>query len=295
MRLRFATALLALALPAFAQDAVPTANEAVFFKAFFLERGERDFQAAMSLYEKFLAAEPNHRLAKVAAQNNLNLLQRTGKGKEAEAFAQKFEKLLGGVAAPAPTPADRPTDAPGGQRGERGEGGDRPQRGDGALGQRRGGNLTPEQQQERLKGLKDELAKAKESGDTERAAQLERQIARMEQGGARGGQGGPGGPGARGQGGRGGFAPPKFADMTKEQIEEFKTTRLDGMTRFIDRIREMQGDEAAKKIEDGIAEVKKALDAGKTEDAQKAYDKMMEGMPRRGGRGGGGGGGGGGN
>jgi hypothetical protein len=137
-----------------------------------------------------------------------------------------------------------------------------------------------------MKQLKDELAKAKESGDTEAAARLERQIQRMEQGGQPGGQ-----RGQRGQGGPGGrMAPPKFAEMSKEEIEEFKTTRLDGMTRFIDRIREMQGDEAAKKIEDGIAEVKKALDAGKTEDAQKAYDKMMEGM--RGGRRGGGGGGG---
>jgi hypothetical protein len=278
--------LLALALPVFAQDTAPSANEVLFYKAFFLEKGERDFAAAMSLYEKFLTAEPNHRLAKVAAQNNLNLLQRTGKGKDAEVFAQKYEKLLGGVAAPAPAPADRPAaegEAPRGEgRGQGGPGGQGGQRGQGRPA------MTPEQMQERLKGLKDELAKAKESGDTERVAQLERQIARMEnpQAGQRG-QGGQGGPG--GQGGRRGMQVKKFADMSKDELEEFKTTRLDGMTRFIDRIRESQGDEAAKKMEDGIAEVKKALDAGKTEDAQKAYDKLMEGM--RGGRRGGGGGG----
>jgi hypothetical protein len=278
--------LLALALPVFAQDTAPSANEVLFYKVFFLEKGERDFAAAMSLYEKFLTAEPNHRLAKVAAQNNLNLLQRTGKGKDAEVFAQKYEKLLGGVAAPAPAPADRPAaegEAPRGEgRGQGGPGGQGGQRGQGRPA------MTPEQMQERLKGLKDELAKAKESGDTERVAQLERQIARMEnpQAGQRG-QGGQGGPG--GQGGRRGMQVKKFADMSKDELEEFKTTRLDGMTRFIDRIRESQGDEAAKKMEDGIAEVKKALDAGKTEDAQKAYDKLMEGM--RGGRRGGGGGG----
>ncbi|GAB4141659.1 MAG: hypothetical protein Fur0037_08550 [Planctomycetota bacterium] len=278
MRLLAVSTFLALALPlaAQAEPAVrqdPSPNEILFYKAFFLEKGERDFAAAMALYQKFLEAEPGHRLARIAAQNNLNLLRRTGRGDEAEAFQQKFASLLGERRgrspedrAPRGARTDRPADRPAGER---------PQ------DQRARGPLGPEQIKERLKSLEDDLAKAKEAGDEERAARIERQIQRMRDALASGGQGGRS---PRGQGGQGrgrGFAPPKFAEMTKEQLEEFKTTRLERMSGMVDRVRERQGDEAAKQLEDAIQEVRSNLDAGKLEEAQKAFDKIMEAMRRR--------------
>ncbi|HLQ36473.1 MAG TPA: hypothetical protein VK348_01630 [Planctomycetota bacterium] len=278
MRIGIAAAVFALALPALAQD--PAAAESTFYKAYYLEKGERDFAQAMALYDKFLAAAPEHRLAKVAAQQQLSLLQRTGKSKEAEVFATKWEKVIGRSGAPVAVDGDKPA-AEGGARG--GEA-----RADG------GADAAPARARtaERLSQLKEELAKAKESGDEAKAKQLEDQIKRMETPGTPGarGQGGQGGGqnGQGGQGRRGAFGQPvkKFAEMSKDEMEQFKTQRLEGMSRMVDRIRQGQGDEAAKKIEDGVAEVKKALDAGKIEDAQKAWDKLQENMPRR--RGGGG-------
>src|SRR5262245_53577269 len=68
MQLRLAAALLTLALPVLAQNPAATEAENVFFKAFYLEKGERDLPGAMALYEKFLAMAPDHPKAKVAAQ-----------------------------------------------------------------------------------------------------------------------------------------------------------------------------------------------------------------------------------
>lgn len=274
MRIGIAAAVFALALPALAQD--PAAAETTFYKAYYLEKGERDFAQAMALYDKFLAAAPEHKLAKVAAQQQLGLLQKTGKSKEAEAFAAKWEKVIGRTGAPVAEGGDKPA-AEGGARGgeARAEG---------------GADAAPARARmaERLTQLKEELAKAKESGDEAKAKQLEDQIKRMETAGAQGGRGQAGQGGQGGQGRRGGFGQPvkKFAEMSKDEMDQFKTQRLEQMSRMIDMVRQRQGDDAAKKIEDSVAEVKKALDAGKIEDAQKAWDKLQENMPRR--RGGGG-------
>ena len=276
MKIRIASTLLALMLPLAAQE--PAANhEAVFYKAFYLEKGARDIAAAMTLYEQFLNAAPDHKLAKEAAVQQYNLLGTTGKTKERDAFKAKYEKLLGNVA-PAPAAGDRAAgggaDAPRG----RGEGQGRP--GGGA-----GGDM-----QARLAELEKSLAKAKEEGNTEEAKKLEEQITRMKQMAERGGRG-AGGGNAGGGGRRGGALfgnNKKISEMTAEE----KTALKDAVGTFTvsDRMRERVGEDAAKKLEENVASLKKALDADKTEDAQKALDAVREAM--RGGRGGGGGGGG---
>src|SRR6187549_32723 len=83
MKIRFVSALLALALPLVAQEpAASDTNEAMFYKAFYLEKGQRDFAGAMALYEQFLAKAPDHKLASEAARQQYTLLDRTGKTKE---------------------------------------------------------------------------------------------------------------------------------------------------------------------------------------------------------------------
>jgi hypothetical protein len=272
MKIRIASTLLALMLPLAAQE--PAANtEAIFYKAFYLEKGQKDFANAMVLYQQFLDQAPDHKLAKEAAVQQYGLLGTTGKTKERDAFKAKYEKLLGN-AAPTPAAGDRPAggDAPRG----RGEGQGRP--GGGA-----GGDM-----QARVAQLEKDLAKAKEEGNTEEVKRIEQQLERARQGG-RGGN--AGGGGAR----RGGLFGvlgnnKKISEMTAEE----KTALKDAVGTFTlnDQMRERMGEDSAKKLEENVASLKKALDADKTEDAQKALDALRETMPRRGGRGGGGGGGG---
>src|SRR5262245_14866541 len=264
MKIRIASTLLALMLPLAAQE--PAANnEAIFYKAFYLDKGAKDFANAMVLYEQFLNAVPDHKLAKEAAENQYALLGRMGKNKERDAFKAKYEKLLGN-AAPAPAAGDRPAgggaDAPRG----RGEGQGRP--GGGA-----GGDM-----QARMAELEKQLAKAKEEGNTEEAKKLEQQIEQMKQRAARGGA-----PGA----GRGGvmFGTKKIADMTDDEIKQLKDSVANSEQR-IERTRE-RNPELADKMSAGYANLKKALDANNKEDAQKALDALREMIPR-GGRGGGG-------
>ena len=278
MTMRFASVLLALALPVLAQDPAAAAAENSFYKAFYLEKGERDFAGAMTLYGQFLAANPDHKLAKVAAEQNYGLLTRTGKAKEADEFKAKYGKLLGGRAA-APAAG---TAAPAAQDPATPPAGEAP-RTRGAEGQGR------EQMAQRLERMKEELKKAQESGDTAAAERLEAQIKRMEEAGARGGEPGQAAPGGRQR------MQVKFSDMSKEQLDEFKGQRLDMMSGMIDRLRENGQAERADQLEKSITDLKAALDAGKTEDAQKIWDTMSQGMRRgRGGEQGGAGGAGGG-
>jgi len=85
--------------------------------------------------------------------------------------------------------------------------------------------------------------------------------------------------------------------MTAEELTQLKELAGGGgATRMIDMMKQNGQEEQAKKVESGLADLKKALDANKTEDAQKALDALREVMPRgrgRGGEGGGAGGGGG--
>ncbi|CAN0512754.1 unnamed protein product, partial [Discosporangium mesarthrocarpum] len=128
MKFRFASALLALALPICAQDADSSQFEGVFYKAYYLEKGQRDFAGAMALYESFLEKAPKHKLAKEAAKQQFRLLDRTGKTEARDAFKAKYKDLLGNIAN-APSRPERGEGDRGGRgeggRGERGQGGDR--------------------------------------------------------------------------------------------------------------------------------------------------------------------------
>ncbi|MCA8975330.1 MAG: hypothetical protein KDC98_11455, partial [Planctomycetes bacterium] len=271
MRTRFVSALLALALPICAQD--PSAEaENNFYKAFYLEKGARDFSGAMELYAKFLAAAPDHKLAKTAAQQQFGLLNKTGRTKERDAFREKYAALLGGADAPRERPArgedEGDADAPRGR-----DEGDAPRgRGQGGFGGR-GQGFDPAA---RTAELEKELAKAKEDGDEEQAARLTRQLERMKQFAERGARG-QGGPGQAGRGGFGRSTKP-LAEMNEEELGQFKS-RLERMSGMIDRMKENLGEEQAKALQTNMDSLQKALDGGKLEDAQKAYDKIRESMP----------------
>jgi hypothetical protein len=270
MKIRIASTLLALMLPLAAQE--PAANhEAIFYKAFYLEKGARDIAAAMVLYEQFLNVAPDHKLAKEAALQQYGLLGTTGKTKERDAFKAKYEKLLGNVA-PAPASGDRPNAGGGDAPRGRGEGQGRP----GA-----GGDM-----QARMAELEKQLAKAKEEGNTEEVKKLEEQITRMKQMAERGGRAG----GAGGMGRGGAFTllrgTKKISEMTDEEKTQLKEANVQ---RFVDGMRDNGNEDGAKKLEAAAADLKKGLEANKPEDAQKALDALRAALPARGGRGGGGG------
>jgi len=196
MNFRIASTLLALALPLCAQEQSASQVEATFYKAYYLEKGQRDFAGAMALYEEFLNKAPDHALAKEAATLQFRLLDRTGKTKERDAFKTKYEKLLGNIAS-APT-------RPAAGEGEGGERGDRPQRGDrqgggqggpGGAGGRRGGGLfalmrpdakLADMSKEEIQGIKDGLGQSsrmvdmvRERQGDEAADKLEKAIASL--------------------------------------------------------------------------------------------------------------------
>ncbi|MBK8098846.1 MAG: hypothetical protein IPK26_17165 [Planctomycetes bacterium] len=287
--IRFATALFALSLPLLAQDPAAAPTENLFYKAYWLEKGERDFPAAMALYEQFLAKAPEHKLAKEAARQQYDLLNRSGKNKEAVEFAAKWEKVLGKTPI-ATGGGDAPRgggtgagDAP--RAGGRGEGRPEGGRGEGAAGR---GNV-----QERIAAAEKELADAKAAGDADKVKTIEERLARMKQmaerGAGAGGRGEGGGPGG-GQGGgrRGGMLPTKkLAEMTPEELDGFKE-RMGMMEGMMERMRERLTEEQVKVIDETYPLLKKALEENKLEDAQKAVDKLREVMPtgRRGGGGG---------
>jgi hypothetical protein len=271
MKFRFASALLALALPLAAQAPAASEVEVMFYKAFYLEKGQRDFVGAMALYEEFLAKAPEHKLAAEAAKQNFQLLDRTGKTKERDAFKTKYASLLGNIAN---APAGERRDAPP------------------AAGEGRGPGNRPDAAA-RMAELEKQLAKAKADGKDDEVKRLQEQIDRLKQAGERGARaGGQGGPG-----GRGGLMAvlrgnKKLADMNEEEMTQLKTG-LGQASGMLDRMRENGQEEAADKAAKQVDAIKKALDAGKMDEAQKALDALREAMPRGRGRGGEGGGGGG--
>ncbi len=284
MKIRIASLLLALALPLAAQEPIAAETEAMFYKAFYLEKGQRDFAGAMALYEQFLAKAPEHKLAADAAKQQFRLLDATGKTKERDAFKAKYEKLLGNIAtAPAAGAAGGAGAGGADARPARGEGGDAPrgERPAGAGGPGAGGRMDPAA---RLADLEKQLAKAKEDGDADKQKEIEAQIERAKTRG-QGGQGAQGGQGGR----RGGvlMGTKKVAEMTAEELTQLKEG-LGNTTRMIDMMKQNGQEEAATKLEGNIDSLKKALEANKLDDAQKAVDAIREAMPR-GRRGGGGG------
>ena len=224
MRTRIATTLLALALPLVAQDPAASQVEAVFYKAYYLEKGQRDFAGAMTLYQQFLEKAPTHKLAKEAAKQQFRLLDRTGKTKERDAFQAKYKDLIGSMTAGGTRPA-RP------ERGES-ERGQRPERG--GFGGRSGG----------MRGMRGMM-------------QLMRGDA-------------------------------KVSEMSKEDLEGLKEG-LGAAEETIDRMRQWMGDEVADKLTKASDDLKKALDEGKMEDADKALKALKDAFPMGRGRGGRGG------
>ncbi len=275
MKLRIASLLLTLALPLAAQDPAAAEADMMFYKAYYLEKGERDFASAIALYEQFLAKAPDHKHAATAARNNLDLLTNTGKLKERDAFKAKYEKLLGN-AANAPVPAS-------GERGERGARGGEGRGEAGGRGERPAGGGGRPDPAARLAELEKQLATAKEEGNEERVKELEAQLARARQAGR-------GERGAGGQGGRRGglmgalMGNKKVGDMTADEITQLK----EGLANYTisERMKQGMTEEQVKKIETNVDSLKKALDANKTEDAQKALDGLREAFPRGRGRGG---------
>jgi len=282
MKIRFASVLFALALPLCAQDPAAAQAENMFYKAYYLEKGARDFAGAMSLYEQFLAQAPGHKLAGEAARQQFALLDKTGKTKERDAFRSKYEKLLGNavaVAGDAPaTPAPAADARPG-----------RPAAGGGvAAGER------PDMAAQ-LAELEKQIEKAKAEGNDEEVRRLSQRLERMKQMGAGGrgpGQGGPGqgGPGQAGgrMGGMGALmGGKKLSEMSDEELGAFKEG-FAAMETMMGRMKERMEPEQAKKMEGNLEALKKGLDGGKLDDAQKALDALREALPqrRRGGEGG---------
>jgi tetratricopeptide (TPR) repeat protein len=258
---RTLAALTMLALPIAAQEAKGTTTDpdAVFFKAFYLEKGERQNRQALELYQQFLAANPSHKYSKKAAQNAFGLYQQLGQLEEGEKFKAKYSELLKDASdAAAPQPERRAGE------GRRGEGappqGDRP----------RGG--------QRLAQLREDLEKAKAAGDDAKAKELEEQIKQLEE---RMRQGGGQGPGGRGMGG-GLFSDKKITDMSDEELGALKTG-IERMSGMFDRMRQQGRAEQADKMEKLMKTMSEQLQAGKKEDAEKTRQEMRALMPRRGG------------
>lgn len=251
-----------------AQDTAAAAQaENMFYRAFFLDRGERRPKEALELYTKFLEVAPAHRYAGRAAQGGLTILNNEGRMEEAEKFKAKFASQLRNVstgdARPEARPDARPEGAPAAANAAR------------------------------LKELKDQLEKAKEEGDEQATRRLERQIRMLESGQGGRGMGGEGRPGAEGRpgGGRAGaggiLGGKKLTEMNDEELASFKTG-LANTGRMAERMRENGMAEQADRLEGSIKKVKDLLEAGKKEEAQKALEEMRAGMGGgRAGRGGG--------
>lgn len=266
MKIRFAAVLFALALPLCAQDNTANQAENLFYKAYYLEKGARDFAGAMSLYEQFLAQAPGHKLAGEAAKQQFALLDKTGKTKERDAFRSKYEKLLGNAVAvageapatPVPAADSRPA------RPAAGEAGARPE------------------MAAQIAELEKQIEKAKAEGNDEEVRRLSQRLERMKQMGA-GGRGPGGAPGAGGgrMGGMGALmGGKKLSEMSDEELGTFKEG-LGAMEMMMGRMAERMEPEQAKKLETNLEALKKGLEGGKLDDAQKAIDAIRELMPQR--------------
>ena len=253
-------------------------DDNTFYKAFYLDRGEKKYDAAEPLYRKFLTAHADSNLAPMAARNLVQLLHRVGKSDEANSLSQQYSALI--KAAPKETP-EQPANPPQpGEGGRRGAGG----MGPGGPGGR--GNFDPEARAKELENLKKELEEAKKAGDQKKVDELTQRIARMENMGRRG-QGGPGG-------GRGGFqmGPPKpLAEMTDTERDEWVSQTKERMGTFVNRMRDNGQDEMADRIEEGIKKIEGLIKEKKYTEAEEAIRGLMPNRRRGGGGGEGAGGG----
>lgn len=274
---RCALSLLLLAVPALPQGgdrpaaatiAKPGDADQLFYRAFYLHRGERRYEQALALYREFLAAAPDSRYAARAVDDAAAILNRSGKADEARQLRDRYsgDKAKPPAAeVPATTEAARADTPP-------------------ARDQRAMTDAEKTRAQEQLTELKAQLAKAEESGEERNVQRLGQQIQRLERqlesgmvsAAPRGGRA----SGQRGQA-RGNRRQVSFVDMDADQIAQ----QLERMERLqstaIERLKESGQTEQADKIEKQWTQMKKLLDEGKPAEAQKIYDEVMTSMRRR--------------
>ncbi|MCA8968640.1 MAG: hypothetical protein KDC95_02610 [Planctomycetes bacterium] len=248
------------------QEASPEALN-VFYKAFWLERGARKLDDAVSHYKKFLAMAPKSEHAPRAARSLVNLLYRDDKVEDAQAAEKQFAALL----------AQAPAGPAGGPGAGAGRGAGRPEgappRGAGQGGQRPGRDMSAT-----IERLEKQIADAKAAGDDDNVEKLQRRLenvkAAAERGaGAGAGEGGQGRRGAGGAGGgrMGGRQMKPLNEMTKEEATQW----IERMEGFLDRMLERMPEDRAAEMEKGFKEMKSLVEAGKLEEAEKIRAKVM--------------------
>lgn len=152
-------ALVALCCLPLAAQARPGENvDNLFYRAFFLERGQRDYAAAAKLYQDFLGKAPDSRFAARAARSAYGLLARLDRAEEAEAFRSSHAEILGQSKAVAKTSAEEAEPPGAGERGRGRRGGSAGRggrRGGGERG-RRGGAFSIFNSDQKLTEMDDE-------------------------------------------------------------------------------------------------------------------------------------------
>lgn len=199
MMLRTLTWIALFTLPLTAQARPAETVDHIFYRAFFLERGQRDYAGAAKLYQEFLSQAPDSRFAARAARSAYGLLARLDRQEAAEAFRKSHTKILGeteaiaekadAVAKPSDGDAAKPPAASEPRRGRRGGRG-----GGGRRGGGRGGafsifssdqKLTEMDDQaiaefrtslERISGFTDRM---RQGGREQQAEQLEASIVKI--------------------------------------------------------------------------------------------------------------------
>jgi len=267
MMLRSLLSIALLAGSAAAQDVTSAADaENMFYRAFYLHRGERRLGAAVELYQKFLQTAPHSRFAPRALRDAVALLQQAGKKDAAAELQAKYGSKDAAASRESGDKKDRAAD--------------RPARADAPAGEAR--KLTDDeksQMRDRIAGLKERLANAEAAGEADAVERLKRQLERaqrqLESGVMRGRED------RRNRGGRRERMAMKFSEMSDAEIKE-RLQRIESFRgRMIERLRASDGDEVADKMEKQWKEMKKALADGKKEKAQEIFNEMMQSVRRR--------------
>ena len=249
-----------------AKEAGPKAG--LFYKAYYLETGERQFAEAIELYKSYLAAAPKGKYSPRAAWSLRQLLVRMDREDEAQEVGEKFKDV---IALRRPTRRGMGMGNAGGM-GRRGANqGDRP-------------DYTAELAKltKELEATQKSLEGAMANNDQTQIQNLQKKMdklatqiknvqRRMERGNRQGGnrQGGR-------MGGRRGMGTP-LTEMSKEELD----TMLERTEGMIERFGQMLEPEAAAEMEKKFGEFKKLIKAGKLEEAQKMRSEMFQGMRRR--------------
>ncbi|GEM_PF-1841665 len=260
-------------------------HDALFYKAFYLYRGENKFEQAIELFKAYLEKAPRSRLAAVAARNTLNLLYRVNRMDEADAFRERFAGLLArGPRGPREGRVGREGRGRRERAGREGRGRtDRPVRGRGGDRGPRAGRRDPAARlrmiEERLQTLEKNLEKAREGGNGEEIERLERRLENLKRayeevkkGGGRDRARGREGRGRRGGFGRG-MKP--LTEMSKEELREHVDRMASMIERFAERMADMGQEERAEKMKKAFEKYRSLIEAGKLEEAMEARRKLF--------------------